>query len=217
MKKLILALATLALTSAYLPAQGFDHEMSHSHSHSHSPSEDGTQGPRGPRGHRGHRGPTGATGAPGVIGATGATGATGVSNLSSYFTYNDAGLLTVTLAAGEAVPFNQAGIDVGSSVVHNNVGTPTDFTIVEPGTYLVLFNANTALVSLLGGVQFEVDGIPVGSTSTLVSAGVPLVLQSLIQVPTAPVTLTVVATGLGVTLSSGTSAQISITRVNSGL
>ncbi len=205
------------------------------------PGPTGPTGPAGPAGGpTGPTGPTGATGATGVTGATGPTGATGVTgltgftgptgptgptgttgptgptgptDLSALYTYNDAGILGLTVAVGEDIPFNQTAVTVGTAITHSTL-TPEEITVHEMGTYLVTFNGSTALLSLLGSVQIELDGMPQGASATLVSAGLPLTTQALVKVSAIPATITVEVTGLSVGLQSGSSAQISVVQVS---
>jgi hypothetical protein len=83
----------------------------------------------------------------------------------------------------------------------------------QPGEYYVEFVAQTAAVTALGGFQLQLNGTNVGPTQTLLTLGAPIVLQTVVTVTTAPSTLQVVATGLGVTLATGNSANIFIERL----
>jgi hypothetical protein len=63
------------------------------------------------------------------------------------------------------------------------------------------------------GFTIEVDGIPVGPSSILIAAGLPFILQYVVEVTSSPVTVEIVATGLAVSLARGESASIMTTKV----
>ncbi|GEM_PF-5140899 len=123
--------------------------------------------------------------------------------------------ITLTIGPGFAIPFNQTPVTGGNAITQTSL---TTFSITKPGHYLVNFVAPTALVTLLGGVNLNLNGIPQGVVFPLALAGVPLVLQQVINVTSVPSTLEVVINsliGLSVTLLGGTSSTISIVQLSS--
>lgn len=176
--------------------------------------QQGAQGTTGPQGSSGPQGPQGPTGPAGPQGPTGPTGAPGVTSLSAFSTFHNSGLLALGIGVNNPVPFSNPGTFIGTAVLH--AGGSADIVINEPGTYHVVFNGSTAAVSLLGGFEIQLNGVAVGEGATLVSAGVPIMVQSLVKVPVTPAIIQVVVTGLGVSLKSGTSAQLSVVQVSTG-
>lgn len=178
----------------------------------------GLTGATGATGLQGAPGPTGATGAASVAaGPTGPTGATGITTLDTLFTYSTS-LINLNLIFSSAINFNEPAISVGSAITHNNAVNNSNIVLNEAGTYRVIANVNLAGVSLLGGIALEQDGDAVYDTGGLISAGVPVFINTLVKVSSPPSTLQVVSSGLlGVSLSLGVSAQITVTKVNSGI
>ncbi len=176
----------------------------------------GSTGPTGPTGTgpTGVTGPTGSTGPTGA-GLTGSTGPTGATGTSGTAATNDhmARYTTSALSLMLGVPVTFSGAS-GANGTSISINSPTDtqFTFNNAGHYLVIYSAESALISLLGGFEFTQNGTVVpGTASTLLSAGATLVLQSII-VANAGDTLEVVTTGLGLTLSMNPST-ISIVRL----
>jgi len=167
----------------------------------------GPQGPVGPEGAQGVPGPQGVQGVAGPAGPAGAQGPQGVPGLTNHLSvYEDTGLLGLTVGVGSPVPFNTTAGFFGTSVTQLDADT---FSISDAGNYYVSFTANTAILSLLGSVQFQVNGVPVGPQITLGFAGTSLSLQTVIPVPVVPATFEVVVSGLALTLAPGTSASLS--------
>ena len=54
----------------------------------------------------------------------------------------------------------------------------------------------------LGGLQFFINGVATGPNITLVNAGVPIIIQHIVNIPSAPVTVQVRGNGLIVTLGA---------------
>ena len=161
----------------------------------------GATGEAGPTGATGEAGPTGATGPTGEAGATGATGPTGTAQpaqlLSAY------SVPSAPAATGAALEFDVNGISSGTAVSHT--AGSGDFTLSEPGTYVVTFHGNLAPASgasfpLNAVLSLEQDGTPVdggviqhtfqsAADSATVSLSVP------VQVTSAPSTLELAAQG----------------------
>jgi BclA-like protein len=122
------------------------------------------------------------------------------------FDYNNG---TIVIGVGGAVAFNQAPLIVGTSISKTN---DTTFTVNADGVYRVTYTLRTALISLLGGVQVQVNGSGVGPTAGLVIAGVPLTDQVTFQA-NAGNTVQLVVSGLALTLAAGDNATINIDKV----
>lgn len=145
---------------------------------------------------------------------TGQLGRTDAENLPPgglpgvVFDYNNGGL---SVAVGAAVPFNQAPLTVGSAISKTN---NTTFTVHENGVYRITYTLRTALVSLLGNAQVQVNGVGVGPTAALVTVGVPLTDQ-VTFLANAGDTLQLVVGGLAITLATGDNATINIDKIHS--
>lgn len=183
----------------------------------------GNQGPQGIQGADGNQGPqglpglignAGSPGVGGVGGITGVTGLTGVTTLDTLFTYSTVPV-TISLLGG-SVPFNGTDVSVGTAVTHSNVTNNDQFNLTEAGSYRVIVNTNLVALTLLGGLGIEVNGTVVFSTGNLVSVGVPIILNTLVEV-NAPAIIRVVSTGLiGLSLTLGTGTQITLSQINTG-
>src|SRR4029079_2242364 len=112
----------------------------------------GPQGPPGPQGSPGPQGPPGPAGGLAAV----------------LFDWNNGGII---ITVNTPVPFNQAPFIVGTAISKNN---NTTFMVNTHGVYRVTYTLRTALASLLGSAQVRVNGVGVGPTATLVSAGAPL-------------------------------------------
>jgi hypothetical protein len=122
------------------------------------------------------------------------------------FDYNSG---TIVIGVGGAVPFNQAPLIVGTAISKTN---NTTFTLNADGVYRVSYTLRTALLSLLGSAQVQVNGIGVGPTASLILAGAPLSDQ--VTFPgNAGDTVQVVVTGLALTLATGDNATVNIDKV----
>ncbi|HTH18824.1 MAG TPA: hypothetical protein VL912_01995 [Candidatus Udaeobacter sp.] len=122
------------------------------------------------------------------------------------FDYNNG---TVVIGVGGAVAFNQAPLIVGTAISKTN---DTTFTANADGVYRVTYTLRTALLSLLGGVRVQVNGVGVGPTAGLVVAGVPLTDQVTFQA-NAGDTIQLVVSGVALTLAAGDNATINIDKV----
>jgi BclA C-terminal domain len=122
------------------------------------------------------------------------------------FDYNTG---TITIGVGGAVPFNQAPLIVGTAISKTN---NTTFTLNADGVYRVTYTLRTALVSLLGSVRVQVNGIGVGPTASLIVAGAPLSDQVTFAA-SAGDTVQLVVGGLALTLAAGDNATINIDKV----
>ena len=76
------------------------------------------------------------------------------------FNYNSG---TIVIGVGGAVAFNQTPLIVGTAIAKTNDAT---FTVNANGVYRVSYALRTALLSLLGSVLVQVNGVGVGPTST---------------------------------------------------
>jgi|GEM_PF-3272373 len=146
--------------------------------------------------------------------ASGQLGRTDAENLPPgglpgvVFDYNSGG---ISVGVGSAVPFNQAPLTVGSAISKTN---NTTFTVHENGVYRITYTLRTALVSLLGNAQVQVNGMGVGPTAALVTVGVPLTDQ-VTFLANAGDTLQLVVGGLAITLATGDNATINIDKIHS--
>lgn len=122
------------------------------------------------------------------------------------FDYNNG---TIVVGVGGAVSFNQAPLIVGTAISKTN---DTTFTVNADGVYRVSYTLRTALLSLLGGVRVEVNGVGVGPTASLVIAGLPLNDQVTFQA-NAGDTVQLVVSGLALTLATGDNATINIDKI----
>ncbi|MGI2760507.1 BclA C-terminal domain-containing protein [Bacillus cytotoxicus] len=181
--------------------------------------ETGITGPTGPTGETGITGPTGPTGETGITGPTGPTGETGItgptgptsSGLPAGLYAFNSSTISIGLGVNEPIPFNTVGAQFGTAISQLDADT---FIINETGFYKITVIAYTALVSLLGGLTIQVNGVPIpGSGTTLISLGAPIVLQAITQITTTPSLVEAVVTGLGLSLALGTSATIIIEKI----
>jgi BclA C-terminal domain len=115
----------------------------------------------------------------------------------------------ISILPGGAVPFNQAPLIVGTAISKTDNFT---FTINQTGVYRVTYTLRTALVSLLGSVQVQLNGVGVGPTASLILAGAPLSDQ--VTFPAnAGDTVQLVVSGLAIALATGDNATINIDKV----
>ncbi|MFK4292067.1 BclA C-terminal domain-containing protein, partial [Bacillus mycoides] len=176
----------------------------------------GPTGPTGDTGATGPTGPTGDTGATGPTGPTGATGPTGPTGPSGLglpaglYAFNSA-TISVALGVNEPVPFNTVGSQFGTAISQLDADT---FIISETGFYKITVIAYTALVSVLGSLAIQVNGVNIpGAGTSLISLGAPLVIQAITQITITPSMVEAVVTGLGLSLALGTSASIIIEKI----
>lgn len=162
-------------------------------------------GARGPTGATGATGPSGGGGS-GTTGATGATGAAGGGPTPAYIGATNTGLLEIAVAD----PFTFDTVEENDGITYDGAG---GFVVPADGVYAVNFIAQTAAVTLLGGVELAVDDVPVGDPESLLLVGASLSLTRLVSVSAGGV-ISVRATGLALTLALvGLNAQITIVRV----
>jgi BclA C-terminal domain len=122
------------------------------------------------------------------------------------FDYNTG---TIVVGVGGAVPFNQAPLIVGAAISKTN---DTTFTLNQDGVYRVSYTVRTALLSLLGTVQVQVNGSGVGPTAPLLVAGTSLSDQ--VTFPAnAGDTVQLVVGGVALTLAAGDNATINIDKI----
>ncbi|MGG0724171.1 BclA C-terminal domain-containing protein [Bacillus mycoides] len=176
----------------------------------------GTTGPTGATGPTGNTGPSGAigsTGATGPSGTTGPTGATGPSRLglpAGLYAFNSAAS-SINVGINTPVPFNTAGSQLGTAITQLDSDT---FTIHQNGLYKITVIAYTATSGLLGGIEIQVNGLAVpGAARNLVSLGTPIVIQAIIQITTAPVSIEVICIEAVLSLAVGTGASIVIEKI----
>lgn len=195
MRKLFLTFSTLFLSTAFILNPLLTAETENEYS---TLSKFAPQACRGcERPDRGPPGPQGTQGVPG-----------GFNHLFVDNDPNDEGVI-LTIAVGDAVSFNGTPVSSGTAITMSGDDT---FIISQTGHYLVTFVAQ-ADASLLSSVQFELNGVPVGPVASLIVDDGTLVLQAIIDVPTAPSTLQVVVSGFTLTLS-GNPETISIVQLS---
>ena len=109
----------------------------------------GPTGPAGPTGASGATGPTGPAGATGATGATGPTGPTGATGAAGTAGISDFASASSTPSApgtaGAPLTFDVNGASAGTAIAHT--AGSGDFTVSEPGTYLVSFHGNVSPAS----------------------------------------------------------------------
>ena len=145
----------------------------------------GATGPVGPAGPQGATGATGAIGPVGPIGPQGATGATGptgpagapaVSSFAEF--YSVAPDVATEVAAGSAVELATDGASSGDAITRASAST---FTLVDAGTYMVDYQANTTNGGTLG---ISVNGT-VQPNTTVTTASEQIENKALITTDTA--------------------------------
>jgi len=122
------------------------------------------------------------------------------------FDYNNG---TIVIGVGGAVAFNQAPLIVGTAITKTN---DTTFTVHKNGVYRVTYTLRTALLSLLGTVRVQVNGVGVGPTAPLLIAGTSLTDQITFQA-SAGDTVQLVVGGVALTLAAGDNATINLDKV----
>lgn len=178
----------------------------------------GPTGSTGATGPTGSTGPTGATGAAGITGigitgstgATGATGGTGILSIDQFYSAYTAATGDVLSLQPIALPDSLANSGITVS------GGGTIFTISVTGTYE--FNYGATDSSLIGGdVALKING-----TSPYPGTQIGVQFQGmnsqtiLIEIPTVPTTVSLIAGDEGLTLggiSVSNTAYLSIVRV----
>jgi len=122
------------------------------------------------------------------------------------FDYNNG---TIVIGVGGAVPFNQVPLIVGTAITKTN---DTTFTVHKNGVYRVTYTLRTALLSALGTVRVQVNGVGVGPTALLLVAATSLSDQVTFQA-NAGDTVQLVVVGVGLTLAIGDNATINLDKV----
>jgi hypothetical protein len=122
------------------------------------------------------------------------------------FDYNNG---TLVIGVGGAVAFNQAPLIVGTAITKTN---DTTFTVNKNGVYRVSYTLRTALLSLLGGVRVQVNGVGVGPTASLIVVGTPLSDQVTFQA-SAGDTVQLIVSGVALTLAAGDNATINLDKI----
>jgi BclA C-terminal domain len=122
------------------------------------------------------------------------------------FDYNNG---TIVVGVGGAVPFNQVPLIVGTAISKTN---DTTFTVHKNGVYRVSYTLRTALLSLLGSVRVQVNGVGVGPSAPLLVAGTSLSDQVTFQANTGN-TVQLVVSSVALTLAAGDNATINLDKV----
>jgi hypothetical protein len=122
------------------------------------------------------------------------------------FDYNNG---TIVIGVGGAVAFNQAPLIVGTAITKTN---DTTFTVHANGVYRVSYTLRTALLSLLGSVRVQVNGVGVGPTASLLVVGTPLSDQVTFQA-NAGDTVQLIISGVALTLAAGDNATINLDKI----
>jgi hypothetical protein len=122
------------------------------------------------------------------------------------FDYNNG---TIVVGVGGAVQFNQPPLIAGTAITKTN---DTTFTVHADGVYRVSYTLRTALITLLGSVRVQVNGVGVGPTASLVVVGVPLTDQVTFEA-SAGDTVQLVVSGVALTLAAGDNATINIDKI----
>ena len=121
------------------------------------------------------------------------------------FDYNNG---TIVIGGGP-VSFNQAPLIVGTAISKTD---DTTFTVHKNGVYRVTYTLRTALLSALGTVRVQVNGVGVGPTALLLVAATSLSDQVTFQA-NAGDTVRLVVVGVGLTLAIGDNATINLDKV----
>ena len=122
------------------------------------------------------------------------------------FDYNSG---PIVIGVGGPVLFNQAPLIVGTAISKTDDAT---FTVHKNGVYRVTYTLRTALLSALGTVRVQVNGVGVGPTAPLLIAGTSLSDQVTFQA-NASDTVQLVVVGVGLTLAVGDNATINLDKV----
>ncbi|EJQ42178.1 hypothetical protein IEE_04010, partial [Bacillus cereus BAG5X1-1] len=166
--------------------------------------------PIGDTGPSGATGPIGDTGPSGTTGPTGATGPSRLGLPAGLYAFNSAAS-SINVEINTPVPFNTAGSQLGTAITQLDSDT---FTIHQSGLYKITVIVYTATSGLLGGIEIQVNGLAVpGAARNLVSLGTPIVIQAIIQITTAPVSVEVIGIEAILSLAVGTGASIVIEKI----
>jgi hypothetical protein len=143
----------------------------------------GSHCPRECRGRRGRRGPTGPTGPQGIPG----------TSFGSYiYAVGGAGISDQTFDVGSRVIFGLLDPPVQSGTSVTLLPDFSTFSINEPGSYLIDFEAVTGLSGASGGrIDFFFNGNPSGFSVPFLVPGTALTKQQIIQVTSVPFTVSV--------------------------
>ncbi|PEF61161.1 BclA C-terminal domain-containing protein, partial [Bacillus cereus] len=140
-------------------------------------------------------------------GLTGLTGPSGLGLPAGLYAFNSAPT-GESIGLNNPVPFNTVGSQFGTAIAQLDADT---FIVSETGFYKITVIAYTSLSSALGGLDIQLNGIPIpGSNTTLISAGASIVIQVIIPIIITPSLIEAVVTGLGLSLATGVSASILI-------
>ena len=145
----------------------------------------GATGPQGPAGPQGETGATGPQGPAGPQGATGPQGPAGtVLGYADYYAVMPTDNAT-TVAPGAAVAFPQTGATDGTAITR---ASDTTFNLVDPGVYLVQFQAS---VTEPGQLVLTLNGAELPYTVVGRASGTSQIVGTALVTATANSTLTV--------------------------
>ena len=128
---------------------------------------------------------------------------------SIYGAYDNV-VVDTQLADGDPVAFSTDEAVVGDDVTRTDADT---FVAATAGTYEISYRVSTSTASLLGGVQVEVGGLPVGPDNTLQLAGTSLTDTLTVQADAGDTIELVDDTNvvpIGLLVAAGDSASITI-------
>ena len=111
----------------------------------------------------------------------------------------------VVIGVGEAVPFSQPPLMVGTAIIKS---TDTTFTVTETGVYRISYVLRASLQEPQGNIQVHVNGVGVGPT-----AAAAFLTDQVTFVANAGAILQLVVGGLPITLIPGDNATINIDKL----
>ncbi len=176
----------------------------------------GTTGPTGPQGLTGTTGPTGPQGLAGITGPTGPTGPS--SGLAAYGgKYNNTSS-NISLGIGTQ---SQVPLPVSMPNLNTTYATTNSITVTQGGVYEINFysNVSVALGTTLT-LAVRANGTNIASTvvSRALSVGTSSIYSGsvLVQLPANTVIDMAVSAllAVGVTLGGGTSASLTVKKIN---
>ena len=131
----------------------------------------------------------------GPPGPPGTPGAPGIVALDYLTTFEDGISIAIALGSSTPLPFGLPG-NVRSSGTTITQTAANTIVFSAPGAYLIEYVGPTVAAGLLGAtMQFQLNGVGYqSSTPFIVTAGVPTILQTIVQVTTVPSMLQVVLT-----------------------
>jgi hypothetical protein len=117
------------------------------------------------------------------------------------------------ISIGIAVPFNQTPVVSGTAISKVN---ETDFYLYEKGLYYCYFIGQSASLSLLGSLQFYLNGNPIGPICSIDKAGQPYLLQAVIDTrrTSLPAALQIIGSNAMITFSADSSLTFFIQKLS---